>query len=68
MAKEPSKKADFSVGQEVISYLRHSIPKIGKVPVKVKIDKIIGNYGRKTYFVSNDVGGKFPTRSIKKIK
>lgn len=59
------KKQEFNVGEEIISYLRHSV--VGIVPVRVKIDKIIGNFGRKTYIVSNEVGGKFPTRTIKKI-
>lgn len=62
------KETKFKVGEEVIAYLRHSANKIGKVPVRVRLDKIERVWGKNTYFVSNDVGGKFPTRTIKKIK
>lgn len=59
------KSQEFQIGEEIISYLRHSV--VGMVPIRVKIDKIIGIFGRKTYVVSNDVGAKFPTRTVKKL-
>jgi hypothetical protein len=58
-------KQEFEVGEEIISYLRNSVGE--KIPVRVRIDKIINNFGHTTYSVSNDVGGKFPTRIVKKI-
>lgn len=65
--KTVSKKINFSVGDEVISYLRHS--SVGKVAVRGKIKKIVGEYGRKTYLISEGVlVGEFPTRTIKKIR
>lgn len=60
-----SKKQKFKIGEEVIAWLRHSMG--GRIPVRVTIKKITGQFGN-TYIVSTDVGGKFPTRSIKKLK
>ncbi len=66
MIGDMTNKIEFKIGDEVVSYLKHS--SLGKIPVRGKIKEVIGKYGRKTYVISGGIAADYPTRTVKKAK
>lgn len=67
MKKAKASKNKFAAGDEVVTYLRHSVA--GLVPLKVKVKKVVGGvFGQVGYQVETNAGGVFTTRTVKKVK